>query len=88
MPQFNQKKYFWVFNGPKNMLENTKLHEWAMAELSAIRHLRSAVGGLTPHAFPIVFHVFRFFEKYFLRVWPWITFVFSYKLFETYLKPD
>ena len=50
MPQFNQKKYFQVFNRVKNgskeclkMQNGIKLHEWILVGLSAIWRLRSAV---------------------------------------------
>ena len=38
--------------------------------------------------FQRVFHVFMFFEEYFLRLGSWNTLLLSYKLLETYLKPD
>ena len=66
---------------------------------SAIRHFWSAKlhlvmlqclrnGGPTPNAFPIHIPRFHDFWKNLLRLWLWNILLVSYKLFETYFKPD
>ena len=50
------------------------------------RHDTYAMVGRLLTLFQCVFRVFMLFEKYFLRVWPWNTFLLCYKLYETYLN--
>ena len=95
MPQFNKKNLFWVLNKVKNGSKEcpktqNRVNEswwswvsfgtWRVPNGTLMRWLAYTMVGQLLMLFWCMFCVFKFFERSFIHLWPWNTFLLSYKL--------
>ena len=72
----NEPWWSWVSFGTWRVSFNT----FRVLNGTLMRRLAYAMVGRLLMLFRRMFYVFKFFERYFLHLWPWNTFLLSYKL--------